>query len=76
MTRLEALEKAKENGYKKAILVPYTYHARPIDSHIREAQRRMTDPDYRGSCTEHDDCRCEMDGIYITCAGELAYILV
>lgn len=76
MTRIEALEQAQQIGYKKAILVPYTYHARSIDSHISEVRRGITDPDYKGSTAERNDRKCKIDGKYITCAGEIAYILV
>ncbi len=76
MTRIEALEQAKANGYKKAILTAYTYHARTIDSHIGEAERAIKDPDYKGSSAETDDRHCAIDGEYITRAGEVIYVLV
>jgi hypothetical protein len=49
MTRLEALRAAKDAGFTHAVLHPYTYHARTIESHIQEAQTGQNDISYPGS---------------------------
>ena len=49
MKLIDALQKAKEDGFKKAIHHPYTYRARSIDSHIAETEKTMNDSDYKGS---------------------------
>lgn len=50
MTRLQALRAAKDAGFTHAILYPYTYRARTIESHIREAQTGQNNISYPGSC--------------------------
>jgi hypothetical protein len=70
MTRLEALEKAKTDGYTKGIYLPYTYHARKIDNLIKEAKNFANDPDYQLNCDKweyKEDCINSLDipGDYI-----------
>ena len=52
MNKIKALQKAKDMGFSKAIFMPYTYHPRTLDSHIKEAQNTASDPDYIGSAEE------------------------
>lgn len=63
MTKVEALIKAKELGFKKAIFLPYTYHPRTIDSHIQEAKLIEQDPGFKGSAEESTTWTIEKDYI-------------